>query len=169
MPRTATRKHSEFLDAVAAEVSPALESVDFAGLLDQLVGWAERQKPALEQRTNASRTTISYAIPENDVLVWRVAPRMKDGAKVEVLPRDAALLPARARQAMAKLLELLSPGADLEPDRRFAVPAQPRRTQGDEAVYLAARRCDEGGAEAEAWCVRRRPERRTGKDERREG
>ena len=94
MPRTATRKHSEFLDAVAAEVSPALESVDFAGLLDQLVGWAERQKPALEQRTNASRTTISYAIPENDVLVWRVAPRMKDGAKVEVLPRDAALLHA---------------------------------------------------------------------------
>ena len=45
-----------------------------------------------------------HAIPENDVLVWRVAPRMKDGAKVEVLPRDAAL-PARARQAMAKLLE----------------------------------------------------------------
>ena len=122
MPRTATRKNSEFLDAVAAEVSPALESVDFAGLLEQLVAWAERQKPPLEQRTNASRTTISYAIPENDVLVWRVAPRMKDGAKVEVLPRDSALLPVRARQAMAKLLEVLSPGADLGPDRRFMIP-----------------------------------------------
>ena len=122
MPRTATRKHPEFLDAVADEVSPALEPVDFAGLLDQLVAWAERQKPALEQRTNASRTTISYAIPENDVLVWRVAPRMKDGAKVEVLPRDSALLPARARQAMAKLLEAMSPGADLEPYRRFMIP-----------------------------------------------
>ena len=122
MPRTATRKNAEFLDAVAEEVSPALESVDFAGLLDQLVSWAERQKPALERRTNATRTTISYAIPENDVLVWRVAPRMKDGAKVEVLPGDSALLPVRARQAMAKLLEALSPGADLEPDRRFMIP-----------------------------------------------
>jgi len=122
MPRTATPKNPEFLDAVADEVSPALESVDFAGLLEQLVAWAERQKPPLERRTNAARTTISYAIPENDVLVWRVAPRMKDGAKVEVLPRDSALLPTRARQAMAKLLEVLSPGADLEPDRRFMIP-----------------------------------------------
>jgi len=122
MSRTATRRNPEFLDAVADEVSPALESIDFAGLLDQLVAWAERQKPPLEQRTNASKTTISYAIPENDVLVWRVAPRMKDGAKVEVLPRDSALLPARARQAMVKLLEVLSPGADLEPDRRFMIP-----------------------------------------------
>jgi len=122
MARTAIRKNAEFLDAVAEEVSPALESVDFAALLDQLVSWAERQKPALERRTNASRTTISYAIPENDVLVWRVAPRMKDGAKVELLPRDSALLPVRARQAMAKLLEVLSPGADLEPDRRFMIP-----------------------------------------------
>jgi hypothetical protein len=122
MPRTATRKHAEFLDAVAAEVSPALESVDFAALLDQLVAWAEKQKPPLEQRTNASRTTISYAIPDNDVLVWRVAPRMKDGAKVEVLPRDSALLPAKARQAMANLLEALSPGVDLEPDRRLMIP-----------------------------------------------
>lgn len=122
MPRTAARKHAEFLDAVAEEVSPALESVDFAMLLDQLVRWAEKQKPPLEQRHNASRTTISYAIPENDVLVWRVAPRMKDGAKVEVLPRDSALLPAKARQAMAKLLEALSPGVDLEPDRRFMIP-----------------------------------------------
>ena len=122
MPRTATPKHHEFLTAVAEEVSPALESVDFATLLDQLVAWAEKQKPALELRHNASRTTISYAIPENDVLVWRVAPRMKDGAKVEVLPRDSALLPAKARQAMAKLLEALSPGVDLEPDRRFMIP-----------------------------------------------
>src|SRR5688572_10449071 len=107
MARTAIRKDAEFLAAIADEVSPALESVDFAGLLEQLVAWAERQKPPLERRTNASKTTISYAIPENDVLVWRVAPRMKDGAKVEVLPRDSALLPARARQAMAKLLEVL--------------------------------------------------------------
>lgn len=122
MPRTATRKHAEFLDAVAEEVSPALESVDFAMLLDQLVAWAEKQKPPLEQRHNASRTTISCAIPENDVLVWRVAPRMKDGAKIEVLPRDSALLPPKARQAMAKLLEALSPGVDLEPDRRFMIP-----------------------------------------------
>ena len=122
MPRTKTPENSEFLDAVADEVSPALESVDFAGLLDQLVAWAERQKPPLERRTNESRTTISYAIPENDVLVWRVAPRLKDGAKVEVLPRDSSLLPARARQAMAKLLAVLSPGADLEPDRRFMIP-----------------------------------------------
>lgn len=122
MPRTATRKHAEFLDAVADEVSPALESVDFAGLLDQLVAWAARQKPSLARRTNASRTTISYAIPENDVLIWRVAPRMKDGAKVEVLPRDSALLPVRARQAMAKLLKVLSPGSDIEPDRRFMIP-----------------------------------------------
>jgi len=116
------RKYSEFLDAVADEVSPALESVDFAALLDKLVAWADAQKPTLEQRTNASRTTISSAVPENDVLIWRVAPRMKDGAKVEVLPRDSALLPARARQAIAQLLEALSPGADLEPDRRFMIP-----------------------------------------------
>ena len=82
-----------------------------------------RAQVALEvARTNASRTTISYAVPENDVLVWRVAPRMKDGAKVEVLPRDSALLPVRARQAIVKLLEILSPGADLEPDRRFMIP-----------------------------------------------
>ena len=119
----ATRhKYPEFAEAVADEVSPALESVDFEGLADQLVTWSEKQKPALEHRHNESRTTISYAIPENDVLVWRVAPRMKDGAKVEVLPRDSALLPARARQAMAKLLEVLSPGVDLEPDRRFMIP-----------------------------------------------
>jgi hypothetical protein len=56
------------------------------------------------------------------VLVWRVAPRMKDGAKVEVLPRDSSLLPARARQAMVKLLEVMSPGSDLEPDRRLMIP-----------------------------------------------
>ena len=93
----ATRhKYPEFAEAVAGEVSPALEGVDFEELVDQLVAWSEKQKPALEQRHNASRTTISYAIPENDVLVWRVAPRMKDGAKVEVLPRDSSLLPARA-------------------------------------------------------------------------
>lgn len=122
MAKTATRNHQEFLDAVADEVSPALESVDFSAILDQLVAWTERQKPPLERRSNASRTTISYAVPENDVLVWRVAPRMKDGAKVEVLPRDSALLPVRARQAMVKLLEILSPGADLEPDRRFMIP-----------------------------------------------
>lgn len=122
MPRTKIPENSEFLDAVADEVSPALESVDFAALLNQLVAWAERQRPALERRTNAYRTTISYAIPENDVLIWRVAPRMKDGAKVEVLPRDSSLLPARARQAMAKLLAVLSPGADIEPDRRFMIP-----------------------------------------------
>ena len=122
MPRAATRNHAEFLDAVAEEVSPALESVDFAALLDQLVAWAEKQKPALELRHNASRTTISYAIPEHDVLVWRVAPRMKDGAKVEVLPRDSSLLPPQARKAMAKLLEALSPGVDLEPDRRVLIP-----------------------------------------------
>jgi hypothetical protein len=122
MPPASRRKHKEFLEAVADEVSPALESVDFATLLESLIGWAERQKPPLEQRTNASRTTISYAIPQNDVLVWRVAPRMKDGAKVEVLPRDSALLPARARQAIVKLLEALSPGTDLEPDRRLMIP-----------------------------------------------
>ncbi|HEX6941795.1 MAG TPA: hypothetical protein VF128_02640 [Gemmatimonadaceae bacterium] len=130
MPRTATHKNLEFLDAVSDEVSPALESVDFAGLLDQLVAWTQGQKPPLERRTNASRTTISYTIPENDVVVWRVAPRMKDGAKVEVLPRDSALLPVRARQAIAKLLEVLSPGVDLDPDRRFMIPmhnlAEPR-------------------------------------------
>ena len=59
MPRTATRKHSEFLDAVAAEVSPALESVDFADYSTNSGSMAERQKPALEQRTNASRTTTA--------------------------------------------------------------------------------------------------------------
>ena len=122
MPRSAPRKDQEFLDAVADEVSPALESVDFGAIVDQLVAWAERQKPPLERRTNATRTTISYAIPDNDVLIWRVAPRMKDGAKVELLPRDSALLPARARQAIVKLLEVLSPGADLEPDRRLMIP-----------------------------------------------
>src|SRR5688572_23567665 len=130
MPTASPRKYAEFLNAVADEVSPALESVDFAALVDALVAWSGKQKPALEERHNASRTTISYAIPENDVLVWRVAPRMKDGAKVEVLPRDSALLPTRARQAMVKLLEVLSPGADLEADRRFMIPmhnlAEPR-------------------------------------------
>jgi hypothetical protein len=119
----ATRhKYPEFAEAVADEVSPALESINFESLVDELVTWSEKQKPPLELRQNASRTTISYAIPENDVLVWRVAPRMKDGAKVELLPRDSSLLPARARQAMVKLLEAMSPGADLEPDRRFMIP-----------------------------------------------
>jgi hypothetical protein len=122
MPSSTHQKYKEFAAAVADEVSPALESVDFEGLVSQLVDWSEKQKPALEERHNASRTTISYAIPENDVLVWRVAPRMKDGAKVEVLPRDSSLLPARARQAMVKLLEAMSPGADLEPDRRLMIP-----------------------------------------------
>jgi hypothetical protein len=122
MPTTSSRKYAEFLGAVADEVSPALESVDFAALVDSLVEWAEKQKPPLEQRHNASRTTISYAIPENDVLVWRVAPRMKDGAKVEVLPRDSALLPAKARQAIENVLEALSPGLDLEADRRLMIP-----------------------------------------------
>ena len=115
-------KYPEFADAVADEVSPALESVDFEDLVDQLVAWSEKQKPPLELRHNASRTTISYAIPENDILLWRVAPRMRDGAKVEVLPRDSALLPARARQAMVNLLEALSPGANLEPERRLMIP-----------------------------------------------
>ncbi len=115
-------KYPEFLSAVADEVSPALESVDFESLVDALVAWSDKQKPPLEQRHNASRTTISYAIPENDVLVWRVAPRMKDGAKVELLPRDSALLPARARQAVEKLLEAFSQGAQLDPDRRFMIP-----------------------------------------------
>ena len=120
---TATRRQSEdFLNVVRDEVSPALESVDFEALLERLVSWAKAQKPLLEERSNASRTTISYAIPENDVLIWRVAPRMKDGAKVEVLPRDSALLPARARTAIANVLEALSPGADLAPDRRFMIP-----------------------------------------------
>lgn len=121
--KTASRRlYPELLDAVADEVSPALESVDFAAIIDALVAWSGKQKPALEQRTNASRTTLSYAVPENDVLVWRVAPRLKDGAKVEVLPRDSALLPARARQAIVKLLEALSPGTDLEADRRLMIP-----------------------------------------------
>jgi hypothetical protein len=115
------RKFAEFLDAVADEVSPPLASVDFSALLEKLVAWAEAQKPPLEQRTNKSRTTISYVVPENDVMVWRVAPRMKDGAKVEVLPRDSSLLPVKARKAFAGLLEALSPGADLEPDRRFMI------------------------------------------------
>lgn len=120
---TATRrKYEDFLNAVGDEVSPALEAVDFEALLERLVSWANAQRPPLEERTNASRTTISYAIPENDVLIWRVAPRMKDGAKVEVLPRDSALLPARARSAIAGVLEALSPGTDLEPDRRFMIP-----------------------------------------------
>ena len=122
MSPSARHKYPEFADAVADEVSPVLESVDFEALVDQLGAWSEKQKPALEPRHNASRTTISYAIPENDVLVWRVAPRMKDGAKVEVLPRDSSLLPARARQAMVRLLETMSPGADLEPDRRLMIP-----------------------------------------------
>ena len=43
-------------------------------------------------------------------------------AKVEVLPRDSALLPARARQAIEKVLEALSPGIDLEADRRLMIP-----------------------------------------------
>ena len=120
---TKTRhEHDEFLSAVAEEVSPALESIDFAAIVDELVTWSEKQKPSLEQRRNASRTTISYAIPENDVLVWRVAPRMKDGAKIEVLPRDSALLPSKARQAIEKMLEALSPGLDLEADGRLMMP-----------------------------------------------
>jgi hypothetical protein len=122
MTPSTRHKYPEFAEAVADEVSPALESVDFEGLVDQLIAWSEKQKPPLEQRHNASRTTISYAIPENDVLLWRVAPRMKDGAKVELLPRDSALLPTRARQAIVKLLESMSPGADLEPDRRLMIP-----------------------------------------------
>ena len=122
MSPTSRSRFGPFLDAVADEVSPALESVDFAALLERLVAWSEAQKPSLEPRTNAPGTTVSYAVPENDVLVWRVAPRMKDGAKVEVLPRDSAQLPVRARYAIAKLLEALSPGTDLEPDRRFMIP-----------------------------------------------
>jgi hypothetical protein len=122
MSPATSHKYPEFAEAVADEVSPALESINFESLVDELVTWSEKQKPPLELRQNASRTTISYAIPENDVLVWRVAPRMKDGAKVELLPRDSSLLPARARQAMVKLLEAMSPGADLEPDRRFMIP-----------------------------------------------
>jgi hypothetical protein len=122
MPKVSSPTNEEFLAAVADEVSPALQSIDFAALVDALVEWAEKQKPPLEQRHNASRTTISYAIPENDVLVWRVAPRMKDGAKVEVLPRDSALLPAKARQAIENVLEALSPGLDLEADRRLMIP-----------------------------------------------
>lgn len=116
------QKYAEFLDAVADDVSPPLASVDFESLLQQLVDWSEAKKPPLEMRTNESRTTVSYAIPDNDVLVWRVAPRMKDGAKVEVLPRDSSLLPDRARRAMEKVLEALSPGADLDPDRRLMIP-----------------------------------------------
>jgi hypothetical protein len=122
MTPSTRHKYPEFAEAVADEVSPALESIDFEALVDQLIAWSEKQKPPLEQRHNASRTTISYAIPENDVLIWRVAPRMKDGAKVELLPRDSALLPTRARQAMVKLLESMSPGAELEPDRRLMIP-----------------------------------------------
>jgi hypothetical protein len=122
MPTTSKRKYVEFLSAVAAEVSPALESVDFAAIVEHLVTWSEKRKPPLEMRHIESRTTLSYAIPENDVLVWRVAPRMKDGAKVEVLPRDSALLPAKARQAIEKVLETLSPGLDLQADRRFMIP-----------------------------------------------
>ena len=121
-PAAQKSKYAEFLDAVADEVSPPLASVDFAALLQKLVAWAEAQKPPLEPRTNASRTTVSYAVPENEVLIWRVVPRMKDGAKVELLPRDSSQLPVRARYAIAKLLEVLSPGADLEPDRRFMIP-----------------------------------------------
>src|SRR5687767_10570434 len=133
----ATRhKYREFAEAVADEVSPALESIDFEGLVDQLVAWSEKQKPALEQRHNASRTTISYAIPENDVLIWRVAPRMKDGAKVEVLPRDSALLPEKARKAIENVLEALSPGLDLEADRRLMIPlhnlAEPKSMRSEE-------------------------------------
>lgn len=120
---TKTRhEHDEFLSAVAEEVSPALESIDFAAIVDELVTWSGKQKPPLEQRHNASRTTISYAVPENDVLVWRVAPRMKDGAKIEVLPRDSVLLPSKARQAIEKMLEALSPGLDLEADGRLMMP-----------------------------------------------
>jgi hypothetical protein len=122
MPTTSKRKYGKFLSAVADEVSPALESVNFAAIVEQLVTWSAKRKPPLEMRHNASRTTISYAIPENDVLVWRVAPRMKDGAKVEVLPRDSALLPAKARQAIEKVLEALSPGLDLQADRRLMIP-----------------------------------------------
>ena len=122
MTPASARTNKEFLDAVAGEVSPALESVDFAGLVNALIDWSEKQKPALEQRHNASRTTISYAIRENDVLVWRVAPRQKDGAKVEVLPRDSALLPDDARRGIEKVLEALSPGLDLDPDRRLMIP-----------------------------------------------
>lgn len=115
-------KFAEFLAAVADEVSPPLASVDFGELLQKLVTWSEAQKPALEVRNNASKTTWSYVIPENDVIVWRVAPRMKDGAKVEVLPDSSSLLPARGRNAMVSLLEAMSPGADLEPDRRLMIP-----------------------------------------------
>ena len=122
MPTASRQQYGNLLNAIADEVSPPLESVDFGALIDALVAWAGKQKPALEQRFNASRTTMSYAIPENDVIVWRVAPRMKDGAKVEILPRDSTLLPARARQAVERVLEALSPGTDVDADRRWMIP-----------------------------------------------
>ncbi len=122
MPPTPARANKEFLDAVAEEVSPALESVDFSSLVNALLAWSGKQKPPLELGYNASRTTMSCAIPENDVIIWRVAPRQKDGAKVEVLPRDSALLPRDARRGIEKVLEALSPGLDLDPDRRLMIP-----------------------------------------------
>ncbi len=122
MARASRRKYLEFLAAVADSVSPPLRSVDFGAILQDLIEWGQDQQPELEERTNADRTTVSYVIPENDVIVWRVAPRLKDGAKVEVLPRSSARLPERVKRAFVKHLESLSPGTDLEPDRRFMIP-----------------------------------------------
>jgi hypothetical protein len=118
-PRNA---HAPLLDAIKENASPPLRHVDFRAVLDTLLAWTARQRPPLAERANADRTTLSYVIPENEVLLWRVAPRMKDGGKVELLPRSSALLPATLRKDFVRRLEALSPGTDLEPDRRFMIP-----------------------------------------------
>lgn len=136
MPRARQNRYAAFLEAVADEVSPPLESVDFASLVDSLVAWSDRQDPPLEERTNESGTTIASVIPENDVLVWRVAPRMKDGAKIEVLPRSSTRLHPDVRQAFVEVLEVLSPGIDLDADRRFMIPLHNLREEGAMKRFL---------------------------------
>lgn len=100
----------KFETALANLVPHSVERGRLLGVVDQIVGWSQKQGGKLVfNNEDYDQDVISFAISSSPRVFWSVFPVKRDGsAKLELVPRTAEKLSGDLHQLTVNLLNSLS-------------------------------------------------------------
>lgn len=111
--------------------------IDFAAILDQLVSWSQDRHGRVFPHEPRDQNTIGFAIAGNGHVLWRVYPRMEDGAKISVLTHWLRKQPQADRERLAPFVTAVSSRLDPWEDKELDVPVHLLATGERMAALLA--------------------------------
>lgn len=112
-PSTVEPERLAFLDELQAHHAP--ESVELVQrVLDQLVAWSERNAKLVRHHAGGGEPgTIVYRLTRSGYVGWAVIPGAGDDARLELLPRVAAMLaPAVQTELRSRLAAIKETALD---------------------------------------------------------